>query len=445
MVQASYPDSGTKTNDLLTYPTLLMGLGNLISMPVAMAVGRRIVFLASIVIMIAGGLWCSLSTSLDSHIAGRAIMSLAAGQSEALAPLMVQEIFFLHEKGRKLGWFIFIQNITSGAFFIMSTYLVAAFGWKWWYGVFTIMNAVILAFSVLLVSETSYSGRDDKDHSPVAQADLETDGKDRQPLATTQSRSALDPTTFGPRSWKRDLRLLPREQKWSILPTFYKQVMQGLCVPSILWLLLLNGAWLGIYIFNAGTFASVLLAPPYTLSFQDLGSVQAGQIVVCLIFLPLLGYGSDLTIRFMSGRNGGQYKPEYRLIMLGIPSAVGLVCAIIYGQVGAHPNDWSIAAPIVCYNASFFAFLGANVVGITYAVDSFPSRAEAFLVIICAGRGVMSFGLSYATLPSISAIGYDGALNIQGGIAAGFSALAIVFYFAGPRLRQSTNRALGIE
>ena len=108
MVKASYPDSGTKTNDLMTYPTLLMGLGNLISMPIAMAAGRRIVFLASIVIMIAGGLWCSLSTSLDSHIAGRAIMSLVAGQSEALAPLMVQEIFFLHEKGNKLGWFITI-------------------------------------------------------------------------------------------------------------------------------------------------------------------------------------------------------------------------------------------------------------------------------------------------------------------------------------------------
>lgn len=79
MVKASYPHGGEKTNDLLTYPTLLMGLGNLISMPVAMAAGRRVVFLTSMVILIAGGLWCSLSTSLESHIAGRAIMSLAAG------------------------------------------------------------------------------------------------------------------------------------------------------------------------------------------------------------------------------------------------------------------------------------------------------------------------------------------------------------------------------
>lgn len=446
MVKATYPDTGTKTNDLLTYPTLLMGLGNVISMPVAMAAGRRVVFLSSMVILIAGGLWCSLSTSLDSHIAGRAVMSLAAGQSEALAPLMVQEIFFLHEKGRKLGWFIFIQNITSGAFFIMSTYLVAAFGWKWWYGLFTIMNAVLLIFSVVFVSETCYRGREDRSHAPTPENGNRTcDEKREETLATTKSRPVLDPVTYGPRTWRGDLSLLIREKRWSILPTFYKQVLQGLCVPSILWLLLLNGAFLGIYIFEASTFAGLLLAPPYAISFEALGYVQAGQIVVCLIFLPLLGYGSDLVIRIMSRRNGGNYRPEYRLIMLGIPSAVGLLSAIIYGQVGSHPTSWSIAAPIVTYNASFFAFLGANVVGITYAIDSFPSRAEAFLVVICAGRGIMSFGLSYATLPSIQAIGYDGALNIQGGIAGGLALLAVVFYIVGPRLRARTNKVLGIE
>lgn len=171
MVKASYPDKCNKTNDLLTYPTLLMGVGNLISMPVAMAAGRRIVFLTSMVILIVGGLWCALSSSLESHIAGRAIMSLAAGQSEALAPLKLQEIFFLHEKGRRLGWFITIQNITSGAFFIVSTYLVAAYGWKWWYGLFTIMNAVLFLLSIVFVSETCYRGREDKSHSPTLDND----------------------------------------------------------------------------------------------------------------------------------------------------------------------------------------------------------------------------------------------------------------------------------
>ena len=363
--------------------------------------------------------------------------------------MMVQELAFLHEKGRKLGWFIFIQNITSGVFFIVSTYLVAAYGWKWWYGLFTILNAVLFVLSVVFLTETSYGSRADSAHSPTIGQENQTDhqrGESKQEVvATTTFRPALDPGTFGPRTWRNDLRLMNRKRDWSILLQFYKELLQGLCVPPIIWLLLLNGAFLGIYIFEASTFSAVLLSPPYLLSFEALGYVQAGQILVCLIFLPLLGYGSDLVIRVMSARNNGNYKPEYRLVMLIIPAVVGVICTIVYGQAGAFPNEWSLAAPVITYNASFFAFLGANVVGITYAVDSFPTRAEAFLVVICAGRGIMSFGLSYATLPSIEAIGYDGALNIQGGISAGLSLLAVVFYVLGPRIRVWAKKQMGIE
>jgi hypothetical protein len=131
--------------------------------------------------------------------------------------------------------------------------------------------------------------------------------------------------------------------------------------------------------------------------------------------------------------------------MFAVPAVIGLIYAIIYGQVGAHPTSWTITAPIATYNASFFVFLRVNVVGITYSVDSFPSRAEAFLVVICAGRGIMSLGLSYATLPLIAVIGYDDTLRIQGSVTGGLSLIAVIFYFNGPRLGIRASKALGIE
>jgi MFS family permease len=89
VVEASY-DFNPKASDLMTYPTLFMGIGNLIAMPLAMAVGRQPVFVASAFILVIGSIWCAASRSLGSHIAGRDIMSLAAGQSEALCPLIIQ-------------------------------------------------------------------------------------------------------------------------------------------------------------------------------------------------------------------------------------------------------------------------------------------------------------------------------------------------------------------
>jgi hypothetical protein len=166
--------------------------------------------------------------------------------------------------------------------------------------------------------------------------------------------------------------------------------------------------------------------------------------VGCIIFLPLLAYGSDWVIKFMSQRNGGNFKPEYRLLTLGVPAIVGVVCAIIYGQSGAFPMKWNASAPVVTYNASYFAFLGANIVGITYAVESFPLRAASLLVVLCAGRGFISFGLSYATLPSIAGIGYDGATIAEAVVAGALALMAVPVYFLGPRIRAFGQKRFGM-
>lgn len=91
-VSASYDDD-PRVNDLMTYPTLFMGIGNLIAMPMAMALGRRPVFLTSALVLLVGSIWCATSQSLGSHIAGRDILSMAAGQSEALCPMIIQVCF----------------------------------------------------------------------------------------------------------------------------------------------------------------------------------------------------------------------------------------------------------------------------------------------------------------------------------------------------------------
>jgi MFS family permease len=99
VVEASY-DFNPKASDLMTYPTLFMGIGNLLAMPLAMAVGRRPVFVASAFILVIGSIWCAASQSLGSHIAGRDLMSLATGQSEALCPSIIQvtdhNLLFIH-------------------------------------------------------------------------------------------------------------------------------------------------------------------------------------------------------------------------------------------------------------------------------------------------------------------------------------------------------------
>jgi predicted MFS family arabinose efflux permease len=71
-------------------------------MPLAIGVGRRSVLLASSLVLVLAATLCAAAKSYEWQHGCRLIFGLAAGQSEALVPLITQEIFFLHERSRGL-------------------------------------------------------------------------------------------------------------------------------------------------------------------------------------------------------------------------------------------------------------------------------------------------------------------------------------------------------
>lgn len=59
-------------------------------MPIAISVGRRIVILFSTMILVVGAVLCGVAKSYEWHLAARCVVGLAAGQSEALVPMITQ-------------------------------------------------------------------------------------------------------------------------------------------------------------------------------------------------------------------------------------------------------------------------------------------------------------------------------------------------------------------
>ncbi|KAK8037605.1 hypothetical protein PG991_000951 [Apiospora marii] len=438
VVTALYPhDDPARVTDLLTYPTLFMGIGNLFAMPLSDAVGRRPVFLGSLALSIVAGVWCACSgSSLKSHIAARDILSMAAGQSEALTALMVQEVGFVHQRATKGTWNAAIQGSVCGAMF-------------WWYGIITIVNAVILIFAVLFVPETLYE-RVLEDYGTRRNPRNQLHHRRRKSRArhhervTTTATHTLDYARYGPRTWRRDLRVFAVAPRWDKMGTLYKDAARGFTVPTVVWLLVLNGAFLGVYVFQSSTFAGILLAPPFGLASEWLGFVQLSLIVANFVALPIVGYGSDYLIKLASRINKGVYEPEFRLLTGIIPAVAAVISCVIFGQTGAHAASnpaWSSWAGIaVPYAVGYAAFLGANTVGITYVLDSWPREAGALLLVVAAGRGFISFGLGYSTVPSVDRLGYDGAMNMYAIVCGVVSVLGVPAFFLGKRVRLWTQR-----
>ena len=99
---------------LLTIPSLCIGLGNYIVLPLALAFGRRPVFLGSIIVLLASLVWAAVNNSYESHLGARIVQGLATGATESVLPLMPTEVTFLHQRNRVFGMYWMTQTVFSG-------------------------------------------------------------------------------------------------------------------------------------------------------------------------------------------------------------------------------------------------------------------------------------------------------------------------------------------
>lgn len=217
-------------------------------------------------------------------------------------------------------------------------------------------------------------------------------------------------------------------------------MFQLLLFPNVFWALCLNGLTLGANIAIGTTYGNIVTAPPYHWSQDSASYANCGQIVVAIIALPLLGHGSDKLVKWRAQRNNGIHEPENRIIPLILPIIIGVFTCVLYGLAAQNPGDYHWFTYVWAIAAYYFAFVGANIVAITYLLDSYPARAGPLLVIICAFRGIISFGVSYGISPMIDSEGYNGAFGIFAGLTALFGLLGIPIFIWGKNIRSFTGR-----
>jgi len=78
----------------------MLGASNLLWVPLSNIFGRRPVVLISLLVLVLSSMWAGLSTSFESLLAARFFMGVGGGPADAVAPDVVGEIFFVHQRGR---------------------------------------------------------------------------------------------------------------------------------------------------------------------------------------------------------------------------------------------------------------------------------------------------------------------------------------------------------
>ncbi|KAF9885049.1 hypothetical protein FE257_000780 [Aspergillus nanangensis] len=142
---------------LTTMPSLSVGLGNFFILPAALCFGRRPLFISCALVLTAASIGAACNSSYNQHLALRIVQGLATGATESLLPLILSEVTFLHQRPLIFAVYWGCQTCISSVLNIGITYVVAAAGWRWYYGLYSIVSGVGVLFAYFLAFETRYS------------------------------------------------------------------------------------------------------------------------------------------------------------------------------------------------------------------------------------------------------------------------------------------------
>lgn len=161
------------------------------------------------------------------------VLGLATGQSEALVPMMIQEIHFIHERSTFLTWQMATQTIITAVYVLFASPIAAGIGPGNWYILGGGLAAAVLVFSIFLVPETKYN----RTLAAYGQSDTQSDEQEQSPKGRAlpvrvAERPALDFDRYQPRTLWSDMRVFVHTPDWmegaytflvSMLPMLWRE------------------------------------------------------------------------------------------------------------------------------------------------------------------------------------------------------------------------------
>ncbi|KAH8660421.1 serine/threonine kinase 16 [Xylariales sp. PMI_506] len=393
---------------------IALGYTNFIIIPCSHIFGRRPTMLVCCAITLASDVWMAASPSYNSFMAARVINGFGTGANESMLPMVVADLFFLHQRGKFIGiyFYAFFIGLMIGP--IIAGNMAAHISWRWFFWVCVIAQALNLVGLVLFFPETKFNrdelrGQDPLHSEPAAGSDIEK-GEEGSAAVEVESRgqaAALDASLGKGKPSRQQFNLLQGTDRkelrrigvhlWTPIEIFFN--------PIVWW-----AAWTMAGAANAFLllvlFESPILSnPPYNFSTAAIGFANFAPAVGCVVALAVCGPFADWVALRAAKKNRGIFEPEMRLPALIPFLAVSLVALLALGLGGQYKWPWEA---IIIVGMGFFGFLTVSLptVAITYAIDCYKPISGQIMVTATVVKNTFGFGMTYYINDWIDRSGY---------------------------------------
>lgn len=112
-----------------------LGVGAAVWSPTAALFGRRPVYVAGSVLLIASSAWAAASPSYASLMIARLVQGIASSPGELLVSVTISEIYQPHERGFRLGIYMLLLAAGKSLAPLIGAGVIQGLGWRWalWY------------------------------------------------------------------------------------------------------------------------------------------------------------------------------------------------------------------------------------------------------------------------------------------------------------------------
>ncbi|KAF2770843.1 major facilitator superfamily transporter [Teratosphaeria nubilosa] len=399
---------------LASLPVLVMGVCNLIFVPLAISCGRRPVLLGCGIIAIIGAIWAGCSQSLGSHLGARCLQALGAGTVESLIPFIIQDLVFVHQRNTWISALFAAQGILIISLGIATPYIILYMSWRWVYFMTAAGAGAFLIGVFFYLPETRW---------PRTRAEM--NGVPRDEVGCLHEK----------RTFKYDTALFHGTMDWKKGWDSFLDTMRTFFYPQIFFITMLNSVMIGATFAAGYTVAPALLTKPWSWPFLKIGLCLIPVLIAAIATGAVTGFVADWSAN-MVARKRGKREPENQLINLILPTACGIVGSILFGVAGSHQSDYSWGTFLFALGLMGFGFLGANTVGAVYVLECYPHLAGPALVNIASFRCLIAFVLSFRISEWVAQLGYLKSMMIYTGLMSAFALLLPVVYVFGPSWRR---------
>ncbi|CAK7226978.1 hypothetical protein SBRCBS47491_006413 [Sporothrix bragantina] len=436
-----------KTAYFFTVPALMMGISNLLWVPLMIKYGRRFVYVVSFALYTAMVAWSAAAHSYGPMLAARTLSGFMAGAGEVLGPLTIADLFFVHERGTMMIIYTCTLSIGSSLGNVVAGLIMINKSWRIMMWLCTALIGATTVLMFFTLPETYYVRSADPVAAAMAvlddekafeshkeNASIKNGDSEKAQLESGGSEPATPTLGKSPSIIEIIRSGLPRHAMTSesVFSLLVRPVLL-IMLPSVLWSSLVMSVVIGFLVAISSNCATAF-SDTYGLTSWQIGLCAGAGVIGSIIGVFFGGHLSDMCADYLTRRNGGIREPEMRLPMLGISLVTAPLSLILYGVGIGKGLHWIV--PTIGMGLLGFSVVQSSNITVVYMIDCYRPIAGEITVTQYAFKSLFGFLLSFYTNTWIDNSGYVAAFGEMAAIAGGVFLGVIPFYLYGKTLRR---------